>query len=250
MRRIDFVVLLTRLFLGYLFLSSGLCKLTEGEFGQLIGPPLLIKSLTPYGLAGFGIFIATSQVVIGALILSQRFSLLGLVALVPINASMVAVTISQNWRGTPFVDAVFLLMNVLVLLYEWPTLKVFVLPEAPRSPVAPLTNQLFPNRWLPISVLLTAALSAIVARYDPEMTPIPAIACFGLTYVNVWKNPALLRLDRIVLGLSLLAILSVTLAKQLKSLQINAVLVFEFAVLACFFLVIVSVWQSRRQHIA
>jgi uncharacterized membrane protein YphA (DoxX/SURF4 family) len=111
----DFNFLLIRLFLGYLFTSSGLCKLTEGHFGQLIGPPLLIQQLTPHGLRTFGFFIAVSQVLTGALVMAQRYSVLGLIMLVPMNLGILMVTISQNWQGTPYVDAVFILLNTLGL---------------------------------------------------------------------------------------------------------------------------------------
>ena len=97
----DFNVLLIRLFLGYLFTSSGLCKLTDGHFGQLIGPPLLIDQLTPHGLRTFGFFIAISQVMSGALVLTQRYSLAGLIMLVPMNLGILMVTISKIGKGLP-----------------------------------------------------------------------------------------------------------------------------------------------------
>ncbi|MEM6378084.1 MAG: hypothetical protein AAF705_07720, partial [Bacteroidota bacterium] len=102
-----FFFLMVRLVLGYIFLSSGLCKLTHGAFGQLIGPPLLIDQLKEYGLELFGYIIASSQVVVGALVLTQRFSLLGLIALVPINLGILGVTLSQGWTGTPYVNTFF-----------------------------------------------------------------------------------------------------------------------------------------------
>ena len=120
----DVYLLLIRLLLGYVFASSGLCKLTGGHFGQVIGPP--IAAMVP-GLASIWPFLACSQVLAGALILSGRWSLLGLVALVPLNASILAYTLANQWTGTPFVNGLLLLLNVLALLGEWPTLRVFVL---------------------------------------------------------------------------------------------------------------------------
>ncbi|WP_266363919.1 hypothetical protein [Tellurirhabdus rosea] len=222
----DFLALLTRLFLGYLFLSAGLCKLTDGHFGQLMGPPGFIKMLEPHGLGGFGVFVAVTQVITGALVLSQRYSLLGLVALVPMNLSMLAVTISQNWQGTPYVDAVFTLMNGLVLLYEWNTLKVFVLPDAERQPLPPRTNQFFPNFPLALGVVGAAAVASAVARFDATLTLFPAVACFLLTYANVLTFRSFTVLDKTIVLLSLLAILSITFGHQLKGFRINPMLVF------------------------
>lgn len=119
----DFLILLTRLFLGYVFISAGFCKLTHGHFGQLIGPPWLEERMAEYDLALFARVIAWSQVSCGMLLLSQRFSVLGAVMLVPMNISILAVTVSMNWQGTPYVNAVFLVLNLLLLVYEWPKFR-------------------------------------------------------------------------------------------------------------------------------
>jgi uncharacterized membrane protein YphA (DoxX/SURF4 family) len=129
MKTKDFYALLIRLFLGYIFASAGLCKLTDGQFGQLIGPPWLIKELAQYDLKLFGQFIAFSQVLVGMMVMSQRYSVLGLIMLVPVNVSILMVTISQNWKGTPYVDSVFVVLNILALLYEWKSLKFLLLPD-------------------------------------------------------------------------------------------------------------------------
>ena len=206
----DFYALLLRLFLGYVFVSSGLCKLTDGHFGQLIGPPRLIETLAPYGLHLFGLFIATSQVLVGALVLSQRYSLLGLVALVPMNASILAVTVSQNWTGTPVVNSVLLALNGVALLYEWPTLRVFLLPDAALPLEKPRTNLLFPDAWLPAGALLAALVAAIISRYQPSLTVIPATVLFLCVYGNVVRSPYLTWLEKGIVAVTLGGILCVT----------------------------------------
>ncbi len=45
-----FAVVGTRLFLGLIFFTSGMGKLTGGDFPGLIGPVHLEQSLAPYGL--------------------------------------------------------------------------------------------------------------------------------------------------------------------------------------------------------
>src|SRR5687768_14812442 len=93
----DLLTILIRLFLGYIFFSAGICKLTHGEFGQIIGPPWLEEGLAKYGLGLFAQVVAISQVICGTLLLSQRFSLLGAVMLVPMNVAILAVTVSMKW---------------------------------------------------------------------------------------------------------------------------------------------------------
>jgi uncharacterized membrane protein YphA (DoxX/SURF4 family) len=206
----DVNALLIRLFLGYLFTSSGLCKLTDGHFGQLIGPPLLIDQLTPHGLRGFAFFIAVSQVMSGALVLSQRFSVLGLIMLVPMNLGILAVTISQNWRGTPYVDAVFTVLNLLALLYEWPTLKFLLFPETTSVRIPPKVNQFFPESKLPIILIGLFGIGCFSSRHSYPVTTVVAASAYALIYLHLFRSQSFMWSYRLVLGLSLVAILSIT----------------------------------------
>src|SRR6187549_2752832 len=95
-----------RVFLGLIFFSAGLGKLTHGLTPGLIGPIWLEERLAAYGLALWARFVAWSQLGIGALLLSQRFATLGAVMLVPMLANILVITISLQWRGTPYVNAV------------------------------------------------------------------------------------------------------------------------------------------------
>lgn len=215
----DFNTLLVRLFLGYLFTSSGLCKLTDGHFGQLIGPPLLIEQLTPHGLRTFAFFIAISQVMAGALVLSQRYSLVGLIMLVPMNLGILMVTISQNWTGTPYVDAVFTILNILALLYEWQTLKFLIFPEKTAIQIPPKTNQLFPNSWRPLCIIGLFGLCCLSSRYSYTLTTALAAFAYLVTYFNLFKSQAFEWPYRLVLSLSFLAILTVTFISYLLTIQ-------------------------------
>ena len=206
----DFNALLIRLFLGYLFTSSGLCKLTDGHFGQLIGPPLLIEQLTPHGLRTFGFFIAISQIMAGALVLSQRYALLGLIMLVPMNLGILMVTISQNWTGTPYVDAVFTTLNLIALLYEWNTLKFLLLPEKTTVQIPPKVNQYFPHIWLPVCTISLLGICCFCSRYSYLATTIIAAFAYMMAYINVFRSRLSPWSYRLVLAMSLLAILTIT----------------------------------------
>ncbi|AEI50094.1 hypothetical protein [Runella slithyformis] len=215
----DFNVLLIRLFLGYVFTSSGLCKLTEGHFGQLIGPPLLIEQLTPHGLRTFGFFIAVSQVTVGALVLSQRYAVLGLIMLVPMNVGILMVTISQHWRGTPYVDAVFTTLNVLALLYEWPALKFLLLPEHTTIQLPLTTNRLFPGRTLPLMIIGFFGICCITSRYEIYLTSTLATVGYGLAFYHVFRSQRLPPLYRLVLILAFFSILGMTWISLLHKLM-------------------------------
>ncbi|MDF7816856.1 hypothetical protein P1X15_04580 [Runella sp. MFBS21] len=241
----DFNVLLIRLFLGYLFTSSGLCKLTEGQFGQLIGPPLLIQQLTPHGLRTFGFFVAISQVLAGALVLSQRYSLLGLIMLIPMNLGILMVTISQQWQGTPYVDAVFTLLNILALLYEWNSLKFFIFPEQKPLVFPPKTHQFFPNALLPLLIILLFGICILLSRFAIMATSMVAIVGYGLVYYHVFKSQTFNAFYKSILVMSFLAIVGLTLITLLhQSLPFNPMLIVAipiFGTIACY--LITCGWQ-------
>ncbi len=107
---------LSCIFLGLVFFTSGMSKLYfEHQFVGIIGPVWLEKELAQYGLGIFARFIGYAQVSIGFLLLTIRYSTLGAVMLIPLVTNILLVTISLHWRGTPYVVAILLLMNIFVI---------------------------------------------------------------------------------------------------------------------------------------
>ncbi|MEM1408729.1 MAG: hypothetical protein AAGG59_18240 [Bacteroidota bacterium] len=107
---------LTCVFLGFTFFTSGMAKLyVDHAFFGFIGPVWLEDELSKYDLGMYARFIGYAQVVIGYLLLTVRYSTLGAVMLVPLVGNIFMVTVSMNWTGTPYVLAVLLAMNALVL---------------------------------------------------------------------------------------------------------------------------------------
>jgi hypothetical protein len=120
-------------FLGFTFWGAGMSKLYAGyQFIGWIGPRWLVERLAEYGLGLYAEFIALSQIVIGFMLLTTRFKLMGGIMLVPMLVNILMVTISQNWAGTPYVLGVLLLMNA-ALLWSY------------RDFAKPLFNEAFPT---------------------------------------------------------------------------------------------------------
>lgn len=218
MKTKDFYVLLIRLFLGYIFASAGLCKLTDGNFGQLIGPPLLIAQMAKYDLLLFAQFIAFSQVLVGFLVMSQRYSVLGLIMLMPVNVSILMVTISQKWTGTPYVDAVLVALNILALLYEWQSLRFLLLPDTTQISIPARVNELFPNIWWGTFGIVLGAMAGLFGACSHLATLTFGAMAFVCVYINVFTFKSYFLLEKIILALSGVAILTVTFAFQLNQL--------------------------------
>lgn len=119
-----------RCFLGCIFVFSGLAKLIP-NFPNSIGPPWLEARLEPYGLALFARFIAVSELAVGLLLLTRRLATLGALMLFPMITGILVITISLQWRGTPYVNAVFLLLNGALLAYDYPRLRWIIAEDTP-----------------------------------------------------------------------------------------------------------------------
>ena len=157
-----------RLFLGLIFFSAGMAKLLP--FPGIIGPVWLETELAPYGLAMFARFIAYAQIVVGLLLLSQRFATLGAIMLFPLVLNIFMVTVSMNWKGTPYVLAFLLVLNVILLTADYHKLKHILNERVQPLKDLPL-KRLYPRKdliWGIGMVLIVVAtlvhpLSAMVA---------------------------------------------------------------------------------------
>ncbi|PIW02768.1 MAG: hypothetical protein COW40_18325 [Cytophagales bacterium CG17_big_fil_post_rev_8_21_14_2_50_40_13] len=136
------VILLIRVFLGLIFFGAGMSKLYfEHKFPGIIGPVWLEDELAPHGLGLYARFIASSQIIVGLLLLTQRFATLGAVLLFPVLLNILMVTISLEWRGTPYVNSFLLLLNTWLLLYDWPKLKFIFSDKTEIVKPIPLTRK-------------------------------------------------------------------------------------------------------------
>ena len=134
--RPPFLIYAIRCFLGCIFVFSGLAKLIPG-FPNSIGPPWLEARLEPYGLALFARFIAIAELAVGLLLLTRRFATLGALMLFPMITGILVTTISLEWRGTPYVNTVFLLLDGVLLGYDYPRLRWIIAEGSPPSPAPP-----------------------------------------------------------------------------------------------------------------
>lgn len=127
MKRTPFFYSATAIFLGFVFFGGGMSKLwCEHKFPGLIGPVWLAERLEEYGLGLFGQFIAVAQITIGFMLITPRYRTLGAVMLVPMIVNILMVTVSMQWRGTPYVLGFFLLLNTGLLLHDAPWLLHFI----------------------------------------------------------------------------------------------------------------------------
>ncbi|QOI97265.1 MAG: DoxX family protein [Flammeovirgaceae bacterium] len=166
-RLLQFSITGIRLFLGLIFFTAGMAKLTQ-NFPGIIGPVWLEEKLAPYGLGLYARFIAWSQVVVGVLLLSHRFATIGAVLLFPIVLNIWVVTISLEWRGTPYVNLVLLILNLALLAWDYHKLKFLFTDSVEGLKAAPVQRKspLLDVIWA-LGFILIAASVPLIRNHHP-----------------------------------------------------------------------------------
>ncbi|WBO84864.1 DoxX family membrane protein [Hymenobacter yonginensis] len=158
-----------RLLLGAFMLSAGLYKLSDNQIPWLMGPPMNHTLLAKYGLQLFAQFIGVAQLIIGLLLLTGRFALLGALMLVPIWAGIIMFTWSQDWqgvedwRGTPSLVCGFLILTLGLLLHDYHRLKYVLYPPAQPETIRAVPLRTGPRSlealwWLGVAIFMGGSL--------------------------------------------------------------------------------------------
>lgn len=176
-----------RWFLGVLFVFSGLAKLIPG-FPSTMGPADLESTLAPYHLAVYARFIAASEVGVGLMLLTRRFATLGSLFLAPILANILVITISLQWRGTPYVVSGFLIMDLGLLIHDRSRLWPLILAQADASPRETKPDVRSHLGWLLLLAALLVGLGSIrIARENTTGMLVVAALVFGLAILD-WRQ--------------------------------------------------------------
>jgi uncharacterized membrane protein YphA (DoxX/SURF4 family) len=186
--RPPFLIYGIRWFLGALFVISGLAKLIP-HFPNSMGPTNLEFTLAPHGLAFYARFIAVAEVGTGLLLLTRRFATLGALLLVPMLASIIVITVSLQWQGTPSLVTGFLVLALVLLAYDYPKFAVLI-GDRPSPGPDSLKQFRLPLAWAGgLGVVLTG-LTAIRVPTNTSPGTWIAIAALILLVVLDWRRSA------------------------------------------------------------
>ncbi|WP_054413874.1 hypothetical protein [Hymenobacter sp. DG25A] len=179
-----------RLLLGAFMLGGGLYKLSENHIPGLMGPPMNHAWLAEQGLVLFAQFIGVAQLLIGLLLLTRRFALLGAVLLVPMWLNIIFLTWSQNWVGTPWLTSGFLVLTSGLLLHDFDRLRWVLYPPQDAAALRALpwrTAGAVPEAlwWLGIGVILLGSLLYFISL--SVMLTTMAIGAVLLLAILVWE---------------------------------------------------------------
>lgn len=168
-----------RVFLGLIFFTAGMSKLMP--FPGIIGPVWLEERLAPHGLGFFARFVAISQIIVGLLLLTRRFATLGAVMLFPLLLCILMVTISLEWQGTPYVNGFLLVLNITLLLSDYPKLKFLIHQDPDRLSQYPLVRKNVRQDLIWVVALVTFVIGLLTINYTPAHKILLSLG--GITFI-------------------------------------------------------------------
>jgi uncharacterized membrane protein YphA (DoxX/SURF4 family) len=168
-----------RILLGFIIFTAGMGKVTYGDYFPLTMFPMsLERMLAPHGLALLGLFVAWSQIIIGLLLLSQRFATIGAIMCVPLITNILVVTISLGFKGTPYLNTFLLGLNIFLLAADYHKLKFLFMDDVSAAREIPLRR-----RDAKIDLLWLSGVGLCLAA--AALHPVSRWLTFGLSGLGI-----------------------------------------------------------------
>lgn len=110
-------------------------------------------------------FIGWSQIVAGVMLMSQRFSKLGALIFFGLILNIFIITISYDFKGTPFVTGLMLLATTYLLVWDFRSFLVLVKDETSIKRISlPVIDQSY-WMWLGMIMVVSVTLLAILRTH-------------------------------------------------------------------------------------
>lgn len=187
------VIIYTRYLVGGSFVFASIVKIQGNRFTTMSGSDAPIHSALHlfevfYQSGIYWQFIGWGQLIAGFLLMTQRYSKLGALLFLPIIGNIFVITISYDFNYTPVITGLMLIAIILLVAWDWDTLKVIIgkKPE-PILDSNPTSQPLWAITGL-ILFLFTAVYRSIVQLYNPILW---FCICFIISFIAflIWyKN--------------------------------------------------------------
>lgn len=126
---IQIFIVYLRYLIGFAFIFASIVKIQGLRFTSESGAESPIDSAwhffeTLYESGLYWRFLGLAQFTTGTLLLTQRFAKLGALLFLPIIANVFMITISYDFNGTSVITALMLISTLLLLYWDWDSLKI------------------------------------------------------------------------------------------------------------------------------
>lgn len=148
-------IIYLRYLIGFAFVFASIVKIQGLRFTADSGAENPINTAwhffeTMYQSGIYWKFVGFGQLVAGLLLMTQKYAKLGAILFLPIILNIFVITVSYDFRGTPFITGSMLLANILLIIWDWDTLKVLF----NKQPVFPKKDRIEYNSiWIILGIL-------------------------------------------------------------------------------------------------
>ncbi|MBA6154961.1 hypothetical protein H3Z83_00285 [Tenacibaculum sp. S7007] len=180
-------IIYTRYLIGFAFIFASIVKLQGLRFTAESGAESPINSAwhffeTLYLSGIYWKFLGFVQLVAGSLLITQRYPKLGAVMFLPIIANVFIITISYDFNGTPIITGLMLLATILLLFWDWDSLKVLVNKKPTASDKKRLEHD---SIWIILGIIFFIATISVkfiisTTALMPLFISFPIIGLIGL----------------------------------------------------------------------
>jgi hypothetical protein len=179
-----------RYLIGAAFVFASIVKILGQRFTTNSGADSPINSAwhffeTMYASGLYWNFIGWSQLLVGLLLMTQRWSTFGAVAFLPIIMNVFVITISYEFAGTPAITFLMLLANIFLLVWDWNKLKLLFISNNfdyrdDNPPFSKLNTWAFLGIFYFLLVLVIRFGTSYLVRIDGFNAFYFMFTCFGL----------------------------------------------------------------------
>lgn len=193
-------LLLIRLSLGIIYMTSGLSKLAPEYLGNIIGPVNLEKAYESNSIHILMNITAIIQTLLGSLILSQRYSIIGLIFLLPLSVGILIFTIYAGFGLTPIINLLLLLLLIYLLTQEKKSVKKLMNLKIEGYRVSKSYLR-FSQKRLSNSAILFIIITALLTFWKSPLVNFTATISLILFLANLFQRKDYLFADYLLLGL-------------------------------------------------
>ncbi|WKZ62422.1 MAG: hypothetical protein QY315_11700 [Saprospiraceae bacterium] len=200
---------------GIIYLTAGLSKFSPGNIGNLIGPVDYHKISDSTVFLLFMQGIAVLQVVVGALLLSQRYSVFGLIMVLPMSLGILIFTIVAGFGLTPIINLLLLLLLLYAFYLEKEAIRQLFRKDRKGILFKSPSFQQFPERLVPNIALILIGLTVLVSFLDNIVLNILTTTALLLFTINLFQRKDYIFADKILIFLFLM----------ISSISVNGMLI-------------------------
>lgn len=183
-------IIYSRFLIGGAFVFASIIKIKGKRFTSISGANEPINSAwhffeTMYQSGLYWQFLGFSQFLAGALLMTQRYSLLGALLFLPISGNIFVITLSYYFALTPIITGMMFILNLLLLIWDWDRLKILFNIPSNMKMIQQVENE---KIWVYTGLVLLVFTTVYRILFDEYNSILWGGSCLiiGITAFVVW----------------------------------------------------------------